>query len=63
MNTFKKIFIFVIFILLITSCSPEPEEILIDKITPTDTIYSFESLSAIGFKKYREYKNVYGYKS
>tara|TARA_B100001250_G_scaffold66723_1_gene53230 strand:+ start:134 stop:697 length:564 start_codon:yes stop_codon:yes gene_type:complete len=56
MKIFKNFFILVIFILSFSACSAEPEEILIDKITPTDTIYSFESLSSIGFKKSREYK-------
>ncbi len=56
MKVFKKFILYLILLISIIACSPEPEEILIDKITPLDTIFSYESLSSIGFKKSREYK-------
>lgn len=57
MKVLKSFIIILILLFSIISCSSgEPEEVSIDKITPLDTIYSFESLSAVGFKKTRSYK-------
>jgi len=56
MKIIKNFSFYSILLIFIIACSSAPEEILIDKITPSDTIFSYESLSSVGFKKSKTYK-------
>ncbi len=53
----KKLSLITIMVFSLIACSSESDDVVvIDKITPSGTIYTYESLSAVGFKKSKTYK-------
>ena len=55
----KKMFFMVLIVLAISGCSSgegEQEVFQTEKITPSDTIYTYDSLTEIGFKKSKKFK-------
>ena len=55
----KKIFLIFVSIVAVLGCSSgesEQEIFKIEKITPSDTIFTYDSLTPIGFKKTKTYK-------
>ena len=52
----KLILISITFLVFLNSCGVDNSEInKIDKITPLDTIFSYDSLTKVGFKKNKSY--------
>ena len=55
----KKMFFIVLIVLTISGCSSGErlqEVFQIEKITPSDTIYTYDSLTEVGLKKSKKFK-------